>query len=609
MSNNNNVSYLNKTFSDFKSNLVNYAKTYFPSTYNDFSEASPGNMFIEMASYVGDVMSFYVDTQTQENFLIYAKEKENLYALSYAFGYRPKASYASSTVVDIYQLVPSIISGSNINPNYNTYGLIIPENTSLTSNSTGTKFITTEKIDFTDTGSTEITFVNDDYFLFKKSVNAISAEIKTTTFNFTTPQKYQNVSITDTNILQILDVSGSDSNKWYEVPYLAQSSIFNPVANPSYNSDQVPYLLSLQQVPRRFVSRIISDNTLQLEFGAGLTNYDDEVIIPTPDNIQLGLVPGISDLSDNYNKASVFFTRQYGLAPSNTTLQVRYLVGGGITSNVPSNDITIIDTSNVYFKNGATGSIATEVLNSVVSTNPTPSSGGRGGDEIEEIRNNALYSYSSQNRAVTKDDYIIRALSLPPNYGSISKVYITQDFERSNILETVSSTKNPLALDLYILAYNSNKQLITSSNTLKNNLVTYLNQYRMITDAINIKDAFYINIGVNFDITVLSGYNNQDIITNCITALQNHFNIEKWQINQPIVISDIYSTLLTVKGVQSVVKVEIINKQDDTGVNYSQYGYDIPGATKNNNIYPSLDPSIFEIRYPNTDIQGRVVTY
>ena len=610
MSNNNNVSYLNKTFSDFKSNLVNYAKTYFPSTYNDFSEASPGNMFIEMASYVGDVMSFYVDTQTQENFLIYAKEKENLYALSYAFGYRPKASYASSTVVDIYQLVPSIISGSNINPNYNTYGLIIPENTSLTSNSTGTKFITTEKIDFTDTGSTEITFVNDDYFLFKKSVNAISAEIKTTTFNFTTPQKYQNVSITDTNILQILDVSGSDGNKWYEVPYLAQSSIFNPISNPSYNSDQVPYLLSLQQVPRRFVSRIISDNTLQLEFGAGLTNYDDEVIIPTPDNIQLGLIPGISDLSDNYNKASVFFTRQYGLAPSNVTLQVRYLVGGGITSNVPSNDITIIDTSNVFFKNGNPEDVlSTDVLNSVVSTNPNPSSGGRGGDEVEEIRNNALYSYSSQNRAVTKDDYIIRALSLPPNYGSISKVYITQDFERSIISETISSTKNPLALDLYILAYNSNKQLITSSDTLKNNLVTYLNQYRMVTDAINIKDAFYINIGINFDITILSGYNNQDIITNCITALQNYFNIEKWQINQPIIISDIYSTLLTVKGVQSVVKVEIINKQDDTGVNYSQYGYDISGATRNNNIYPSLDPSIFEIRYPNTDIQGRVVTY
>jgi len=608
MSDNNNVSYLNKTFSDFKSNLVNYAKTYFPTTYNDFSEASPGNMFIEMASYVGDVMSFYLDAQTQENFLIYAKEKENLYALAYAFGYRPKASYASSTNVDIYQLIPSIISGSNTSPNFNTYGLIIPINTSLTSNSTGTKFITTEKLDFTDTGSTEITFIDANYYLFKKSVPAISAEIKTTSFTFASPQKYQNISITDDNILQILDVSGSDGNKYYEVPYLAQSSIFNPVTNPTYSTDQVPYLLSLQQVPRRFISRIISDSTLQLEFGAGLTNYADNVIIPTPDNIQLGLVPGISDLSDNYNKASVFFTRQYGLAPSNVTLQVRYLVGGGITSNIPSNDLTIIDTSAISFKNPS-GPLSGSVLNSVISTNPNPSSGGRGGDEIEEIRNNALYSYSTQNRAVTKDDYIVRALSLPSDYGSISKVYITQDFERSNVSETISSTKNPLALDLYILAYNSSKQLVTSSDTLKNNLITYLNQYRMITDAINIKDAFYINIGINFDITILSGYNNQDVITNCITSLQNYFNIEKWQINQPIVISEIYSTLLMIKGVQSVIKVEIINKQDNTGNTYSPYGYDIPGATRNNNIYPSLDPSIFEIRYPNTDIQGRVVAY
>jgi hypothetical protein len=603
-----NISYLNKTFTDFKSNLVNYAKTYFPTTYNDFSEASPGNMFIEMASYVGDVMSFYVDTQIQENFLLYAKEKENLYALSYAFGYRPKSSYASSTIVDIYQLVPSQTINSINSPNFNTYGLIIPENTSLTSTSTGTKFITTEKIDFTDTGSTEITFVDSNYYLFKKSVKAISAEIKTTTFTYGSPQKFQISTITDTNILQILDVTGSDSNKWYEVPYLAQSSIFEAVANPTYSTDQVPYLLTLKRTPRRFVSRILSDNTLQLEFGAGISNSSDSQIIPTPDNIQLGLVPGISDLSDNYNKASVFFTKEYGLAPSNITLQVRYLVGGGITSNVPSNDLTIIDTSGVYFKNGNPGgAISTTILGSVVSTNPTPSIGGRNGDEIEEIRNNALFSFTSQNRAVTKDDYIIRTLSLPSTYGNIAKVYITQDFERSNTLETSTSTKNPLALDLYVLAYNSNKQLIPSSTTLKNNLVTYLNQYRMITDAINIKDAFYINIGVNFDITVQSGYNNQDVITNCILMLQDHFNIEKWQINQPIILSEINSKLLQVQGVQSVVKVEIINKQDNTGTTYSQYGYDLSGATKNGNIYPSLDPSIFELRYPNTDIQGRVV--
>jgi hypothetical protein len=559
-----------------------------------------------MASYVGDVMSFYIDTQIQENFLLYAKEKENLYALSYAFGYRPKASYASSTIIDIYQLCPSILVYELLTPDVDNYGLIIPENTIITSNSTGTKFLTTDKIDFTDITNTEVSFVDENYYLLKKSVKVISAEIKSKSFTFSSPQKYQNINITDDNILQILNVFDSDDNQWYEVPYLAQSSIFEPISNPSYNTDQVPYLLTLKKVPRRFVSRILSDNTLQIEFGAGVSDKSDDEIIPTPDNIQLGLIPGISNLSDNYNKASVFFTKEYGLAPSNTTLTVNYLVGGGIISNIPSNDLTSIDTSNIFFKNGDPGILGPTILNSVVSSNPIPSTGGRSGDEIEEIRNNALFSYSSQNRAVTKDDYIIRALSLPSEYGNISKVYITQDFERSNILETLTTTRNPLALDLYILAYNSDKQLILSNDTLKSNLITYLNQYRMITDAINIKDAFYINIGVNFDITVASGYSNKEVITNCIDVIKNHFNVEKWQINQPIIISDLSSKLLSnVKGLKSLVKIEIINKYDNNGIIYSKFGYDIPGATKNGNIYPSLDPSIFELRYPNTDIQGR----
>ena len=219
----NNVSYLNKTFSDFKTNLIDYAKTYFPTTYNDFSEASPGNMFIEMASYVGDVMSFYLDTQVQENFLLYAKEKENLYALSYMLGYRPKASYASVTTVDLFQLIPSSGSGGNFIPDYN-YAVIIPENTQLTSNGFGTKFITVDKVDFTNTADTEITFVDSNYFLLKKQVRAISAEIKSTTLTFSTPQKFQIATITDTNILQILDATDAQSNRWYEVPYLAQAT-------------------------------------------------------------------------------------------------------------------------------------------------------------------------------------------------------------------------------------------------------------------------------------------------------------------------------------------------------------------------------------------------
>jgi hypothetical protein len=599
-----NISYLNKDFGAFKTQLQQYAKTYFPTTYNDFSEATPGNMFIEMASYVGDVMSFYLDTQVQENFLLYAKEKENLYAQAYVMGYRPKASYASNTTVDVYQLVPSITNGGVTTPDYTTYGVIVPSNTIITSTSTGTKFLTTQQIDFTDTGSTEITFVDSNYYLFKKSVPAISAEIKETTINVGSNQKFATATITDTNILQILNVTGSGGNQWYEVPYLAQTSIFKQIANPSYSTDQVPYLLELQNTPRRFVSRILSDNTLQMEFGAGLsTNKTDTQIIPTPDNIQAGTVPGISLLTNNYNEASTFFTQEYGLVP-NGDLTVKYLVGGGITSNVPANDLTIIDTTGVTFPGGG-GALNSTILQSIVSSNPNPSSGGRNGDTSDEIRQNALYSYSTQLRAVTKDDYIVRALSMPSEYGTVAKAYISQDLN-SNPQETVAHTNpsNPLALDLYILSYNSNKQLTTAASTLKQNLVTYLNQYRMVTDAINIKDAYYINIGLNFDIIVLSGYSNKDIITNCITVLKDHFNIDKWQINQPITLSDIQSKLLQIRGVQSVVKLEIINKQ---GGNYSQYGYDIAGATKNGNIYPSLDPAIFEIRFPDVDIQGRVV--
>jgi len=608
---NNNVSYLNKTFSDFKTNLINYAKTYFPTTYNDFSEASVGNMFLEMAAYVGDVSSFYTDVQIQENFLLYAKEKPNLYALSYMLGYRPRVSYAANTTIDIYQLIPSI-NLTQLTPNYSQYGVIVPENTILTSNN-GVKFLTVDKVDFTDSSNTEVTFVDDNFFLLKKSTRAISAEIKSITIPFSSPQKFSIATINDINILQILDVTDEQGNKWYEIPYLAQSSIFDKISNPFYNptTNPVPYLLQLRRVPRRFVSRFLSDNTLQLEFGAGMFNKSDESIIPNPDNIRLGLVPGISSLYDDFNKTTVFFTQEYGLAP-NSNLTVRYLIGGGLPSNSEINTITNIDKSSLLITAGGGDPLRTTVLDSIVITNPIPASGGRNGDQVEEIRNNALNAYQSQLRAVTREDYMIRALAMPSDYGAIAKVYVTQDMAK-DVLSTptvaTSEESSPLSLDMYVLGYNSNKKLVNASTTLKQNLATYINEFRMVTDAINIKNAFYINIGVNFDIVIKSGFNNNDVITNCLTLLKDYFNIEKWNINQPIILSDIVAQLLQVKGVQSITKLEIVNKQDSTGNTYSQYAYDINGATRNGNVYPSLDPSIFEVRYPDTDIQGRVVPF
>jgi hypothetical protein len=604
MTNERNISYLNKTFTDFKANLINYAQTYFPTVYNDFTDSNPGALFIEMASYVGDVMSFYLDTQVQENFLLYAQEQANLFALSYVLGYRPNVSYAASTKVNIYQLMPSTtVNGVSVPDT--SYALLIPANTVVTSNSTGTQFLTMEPLDFSDLTNATVTYVNNQYFLVQQSVPVMSAQIKTTNISFSSPQKFTTTTINDTNILQILNIFDSQGNQWYEVPYLAQSSVFTQIPNPNYSSDQVPYLLSLQRVPYRFVSRFLSNNTLQLEFGAGVSNYSDNTILPTPDNVQLGLVPGISTLEQNYNQASIFYTQEYGVAPSNTTLTIQYLVGGGITSNVPSNDLTLISTSGITFKSRSSSDpLFTTILGSLASTNSDKATGGRGGDTIEEIRNNALYAYSSQLRAVTKNDYLIRTLSLPSEYGSIAKAYPTQDFAYEG-----NNPTNPLAISLYILAYNSNKQLTQAATSLKNNLVTYLNEYRMATDAINIKDAYYINIGVNFDITVATGYNNNTVLANCILNLQNYFSIDNWAINQPIPLSDVNSVLLQTKGVQSIVKLEIVNLQDSTGATYSPYGYDIQGATKKNTIYPSLDPAVFEVRYPNNDINGRVVSY
>jgi hypothetical protein len=598
-----NISYLNKNFIQFKASLIEFAKNYFPNTYTDFSEASPGTMFIEMASYVGDVLSFYTDTQIQENFVLTAVQKQNLLNMAYSLGYRPKSSYAAVTTIDFYQRIPIVGNSPNLD-----YALVIPENVQLASVSTGIKFLTLDKVDFSNTGSVEISLYDINNYLFKASTRAISAEILDTNFTFGAPQKFTSVEINEPNFLQVLQITGSDSSVWYEVPYLAQSNIINKTTNTGANIDKVPYMLSLLETPNRYVSRIKTDDIVELQFGSGMyVNDPDDVIIPNPDNIQLGLVPSVdtSDLVNDYNQAAVFYTKQYGIVPTNINLYVQYTVGGGVEANLPAGDITqIISTAGISAINPS--NTATSLL-TLVATNPIPSTGGRGGDTTEEIRLNTLNAFSAQLRAVTKDDYMTRALSMPSEFGTIAKVYVEQASALS--VQTGNDPlidNNPLAISMYVLAYNNAKQLEIPTVDLKTNLKEYLEPFRMVTDAITIKNGFYINIGINFDITVIPGLSNKQILTDCIAALQNYFNIDKWQINQPIIISNVLSVLLSVKGVQSVVKIEFINK---SGGNYSPYSYDVQGAIRNNILYPSLDPSIFEIRFPDLDIQGRVVTF
>ena len=248
------------------------------------------------------------------------------------------------------------------------------------------------------------------------------------------------------------------------------------------------------------------------------------------------------------------------------------------------------------------------VKSSILSTNVQAAKGGGAGDSIEDIRLNTAAHFSAQQRTVTKDDYIIRTLSMPPKFGRVAKAYITQDDQISPLTTEPNRIPNPLALNLYTLGYDSNKYVTTLNTATKTNLATYLEQYRMLTDAINIKDAFVINFALDFEITVFKNYNNQRVLLDCVSEIQNYFNIDKWQINQPIIISEVKNLIGGIEGVQTVEDITFTNKSG-TFLGYSQYKYGFNKATKNDIIYPSMDPSIFELKYPNTDIKGRVTTY
>ena len=572
-----------------------------------------------MASYVGDVLSFYLDNQVQETFLQYARQEPNLYELAYMMGYKPKVTTPSLVDIDVFQTVPAKDDGGTDVPDFD-YALLIAENSSISSTlGSSVSFLMEDPVDFSFSSSldpTEISIYTTtnggadvNTFLLKKKRKAKSATINTITQTFTEVERYPTITINDSNIIGILDIVDSDGNTWYEVPYLAQETVFESIKNTEINDpntygdkSEVPYMLRLKKVPRRFVSRFKSKTQLEIQFGAG-TNPDNisEAITPNPNNVGIGLPFTQNKITTGFDPQNFLFTNTYGIAPSNTTLTIRYLTGGGVTSNVESNTLNSI-TGNIKFQiNSLEDDDAQDTFDSLAATNPIAATGGSDGDSIQEIRNNSLGNFGAQLRTVTPQDYLTRVLSLPPQFGAVSKAYV----EKQKADKLASGEDNSL-LDMYVLAYNSQKQLINASSSLKKNISTYVSQYRSANDSIRIKDAFIINIGIDFSLVILPNFNSNEVIANCITAIQNYFDIDNQQINQPIVLKEIFILLDKIEGVQTVDTVEITNK---AGGNYSQYGYDIKGATQSNIIYPSIDPSIFEVKFPDADIRGRARTF
>jgi hypothetical protein len=610
------IKYLNRDFSDFRNRLINFSKTYFPNTYNDFSPTSPGMLFMEQSSYVGDVLSFYLDNQIQENFIQYARQTNNIYELAYMFGYKPKTTGVAQVDIDLYQQLPAKTISGSVYPDYD-YSTTIQPNTIISSTQQGnTSFIIQDKVDFSVSSSQDPTEISvyqisgnsPQYYLLKKTRKAISAGIKTNSFSVTSPIPFQTFNLTQNNIIKVLDITDSDGNKWYEVDHLGQEMVYNKINNTNINdpnnvqdSGEVPYLLKLNKIQRRFSTRFISSTEMIIQFGSGTSSDSDEVIVPNPNNVGLGLPFNQSKLTAAYSPSNFLHTGTYGISPSNVSLTVRYLTGGGVESNVEANTLTTLDTGGIIFNNNNLNSTtANYIFSSISSTNPTAADGGRGGDTLEEIRQNTLSLIASQQRSVTAEDYLVRSLSMPSEYGSISKAYIEKPKLTDNQVSTIET------LNLFCLGLNNQGQFSTPSLTLKKNLRTYLSQNRIIGDSIEIKDAFIINIAVNFEIIVLPEYNNNEVLLSCIGEVKSYFERDKWQINQPIMLRDLFILLDKITGVQTVNKFIIENKAGTT-TSYSPYSYDILGATQNQVIYPSLDPSIFEVKFPNQDIKGKVV--
>ena len=597
-----NIKYTNRDFNTFRNALIDYSKTYFPTTFNDFSSDSTGMLFIEMASYVGDVLSFYLDNQIQETFIQYARQEKNLFDLSYMLGYRPKVTTAATVDIAIYQQLPAKVVGTAYVPDFD-YALKIPENFQLTSNENSSiKFITEDVCDFSVSSSQDPTDIsifslsgtNPDRFLLKKTRKAISGTINTQTATFTSPSKFATVDINKSNIINVLDCFDSSGNEWYEVLNLAQDTVFTTKINASYEDpnavqDDAPNLLSLKQVQRRFTSRFLNSTTLQLGFGAGTVSDTDEDIVPNPDNVGTGLAFSKDKLTAAYSPLNFMFTDTYGIAPANTTLTIRYLTGGGLQSNVASGTLTNYDPTGIVFVNPniTNGTLANQIFASVATNNILAADGGQDADTIEETRQNALGSFQTQLRTVTQQDYLIRALSMPANIGTIAKAFI----QPTKVAE-YGIGELPTILDMYVLSYNASQQLRTASSTLKQNLKTYLSEYRMIT--------------CEFDIIVLPNFNNNDVILRCIEALTEYFDIENWNINQPILLKEISILLDKVEGVQTVTNV-LIKNIAGISKGYSEYSYDLNFATNKGVIYPSVDPMVFELKYPESDIVGRVV--
>ena len=590
------IKYTARDFNSIKSELVEYSKRYYPDTYSDFNKASFGSLVLDTVSYVGDVLSFYLDYQFNESMIGTAVEFDNILKISRQLGYRYAPRSTAYGFVTLYVLVPASTSG--LGPDIN-YLPVLRQGSTFTS-SGGQTFTLFQDVDFSQSTNEVVVAQVDNNTGSPTSYAVKTVGIVQSGFytqkqvQIGTYERFRKVDLEDNNVLEIISVFDTDGNEYYEVENLSQDVIYRQIPNNSYNTDGVSSILKPFPVPRRFITEK-SRNTTILQFGYGSEENDTNAssIEPAENVLQLHAKNYFSETS--FDPTNLIKTDKFGIAPSNTYLTITYRKANTNLSNVAAGSINKVKRADFKFSNPDLIINVNKfaVQNSLEVNNEEPLNGEVKINDVEEIRTSAIDFYSTQNRAVSLLDYQAIIYAMPSSFGKIKKCLITQDknsFKRN--------------INIYVISIDNLSNLTPANSLVKSNLKTWLSRYKMINDTIDILDAKIINFGIEFNIVTDSIYDRTEVLNKALTELQLLFTNTKMEIGESISISNIYNTLNKITGVIDTSSVRIIQK---FGGVYSNNIIDLNALTtfdaKNVNAPKNV---IYEVKFPSIDIKGTV---
>jgi hypothetical protein len=592
-------SLLNRDFKSLKRDLITCGQAYASGSFTDFNEASPGMALLEFAAYVGDGLNFYIDQAFNEGGDS-AVEIENIQANAKARGYRPIGKRPSVGVLHWAIEVPATTdSFGRVVPNEAYTPALLKGSQGVAKN--GTIFETLEDVPFSASLGREVTGSQFDpttgiptHFAIRRAVDVVAGQTVEESFTITDFQQFRQISLSEPDVIEIIDVTDSDGNEWFEVDYLAQDWVFVAQTNVNDDADVVPYVMKLQSVPRRFVvDRDITTGVSKLIFGSGDgVSYDDE-LVPNVASYALPLAGRRTYSSFSIDPQNFLKTRSLGLSPHDTILNVRYRVGGGNETNVPARSIRQAAAADLSFSsNGLDPVIKGRVEGSIGCINLNSMQGGGPAETGREIKANAAAFYASQNRVVTREDIVARVLSIPAKFGRPEKVFVK------------TSVDPRYSYDIHILSLDANGNLVPATATLKSNVATYLKKFKMLTDGVNILDGEILDLRCHFGITVASGRNRSEVISNCAAVLAEYLSIDKMQIGQPIVMSEAIARLDSVPGVVSVYELTFTNVFGTTdGLSYSDSRFNVDASVRDGMLICPAE-AIFQLKYPTRDIVG-----